>query len=64
MDLNTAIFVYNSITKYGITVINDKKYAMAMVEISQRFAREFYQKLQNIAVSIKFKKEKKGRKNG
>jgi len=63
MDLNTAIFVYNSITKYGITVINDKKYAMAMVEISQRFAREFYQKLQNIAVSIKFK-NKKGRKNG
>jgi len=63
-DLNTAIFVYNSISKYGITVKDNKKCAMALVKISEKFAQEFYQKIQNVSVVVNLTNQTKRKKNG
>jgi hypothetical protein len=62
-DLNTAIFVYNSITRYGILYKNEKKYALALLKNSEILATEFYEKLKNISTIINLN-SKKGKKNG
>ncbi len=63
-DLNTAIFVYNSITRYGISYKNEKKYALALLKNSEILATEFYEKLKNISTIINLNSNKKGKKNG
>ncbi len=63
VDLNTAIFVYNSVTKHGILCKNNKKYSYALLKNSEVFSREFYEKLKNISTIINLN-SKKGKKNG
>jgi len=64
-DLNTAIFVYNSIIKYGISYINEKKYAFALLKNSEILATEFYEKIKNISTIINLSSnKKKENKNG
>ncbi len=62
-DLNTAIFVYNSIVKYGISYKNNKKYSIALLKSAEVFAKEFYEKIRNISLIINLK-SKKENKNG
>ncbi len=63
-DLNTAIFVYNSISKHGVTIRDNQVYALALVKIADKFAQEFYHKIKSISVVINLKSQIKGKKHG
>ncbi len=61
-DLNTAIFVYNNIVKYGISYKKDKKYATILLKNTDILAIKLYENLKKIStvINLKSKEVKNG----
>ncbi len=63
-DLNTAIFVYNNIVKYGISYKKDKKYATVLLKNTDKLSVLLYENLKKIStvISLKSKEVKNGKR--
>jgi len=57
-DVKTILFVYNSISKYGIIESNNEIFPAQLLDVTEKFANEFYNKLMQISTIICFKDNK------
>lgn len=61
-DLKTAIFIYNSISKYGFIEIESDRVPTQLCRVADEYAKSFYEKIQQISVTINLKSQKENKK--
>jgi len=54
-DLKTAIFIYNSISKYGFLEIEGNRVPRQLYYVADEYARSFYDKIKQVSVTINLK---------
>jgi len=62
-DVKTSLFIYNSLSKYGIIEKNNEIFPAQLLDVTEKFANEFYNKLIQINTIICFKDNKESENN-